>query len=135
MTGRPALFLPSALLLLRLEFDEIIVEAIETLVPELAIAIEPVVHLLEGAGLDPARPPLRLAAARDKTGALQHLEMLGDGGKAHGERLGELRHRRFARHEPRENGPPRRIGEGREGGAEAVRRHPETTRLNNRAVN
>src|SRR3954470_16975609 len=111
------------------------VEAVEARVPELAIALDPVVHLPPPARLDPARPPLRLAAARDETGALQHLEMLGDSGKAHGEWLGELRHRRFARHEPRENGAPRRIGEGREGGAEAVRRHHETTRLNNRAVN
>jgi len=76
-----ALFLPSALLLLRLEFDEVMVEAIEALVPEPAIAFEPVVHLLEGAGLDPARPPLRLPAARDETARSSTLRCLETAGR------------------------------------------------------
>ena len=63
---------------------------------------------------------LRVARARDQAGALQHLQMLGNRRQAHVERLGEFQHRRFAEREPRQDRPPCRIGEGREGGAEAV---------------
>src|SRR6185437_9256262 len=42
---------------------QIAVEAIETLVVKAAIMIEPVVDVLERAGLDPAWPPLRFARA------------------------------------------------------------------------
>src|SRR6266508_924462 len=117
------LFLASTLLLLRLQLVQIIVQAIEALVPKAAITFEPVVNVLQRVGLDPAGPPLRLAAACDEAGALQHLEMLGDGGKAHLKRLCELGHRGFAQREPRQDGAARRIGEGRESGAEAIRRH------------
>src|SRR5262245_21976292 len=109
------------LLLLRLQFAQVIVQAIETLLPESAVTFQPVVHLLERTRLDAAGPPLRLAPAQDQAGALQHLEMLGDGGKAHVEGFGEFRHRGFAGRKPRQNGPARRIGQGREGGAEAIR--------------
>src|SRR6185437_11483935 len=49
--------------LLALQRFQIAIEAIETFVVETAIAIEPVVDVLERARLDPARPPLRLARA------------------------------------------------------------------------
>ena len=105
---------------MRLQYSEIVVEAIEPLFPEPAIFLEPVVGFLERARLDPAGPHLRVAAARDQAGALEHLQMLGDRRQAHVERLGELQHRRFAEREPRKDGAPRRVGKGREGGAEAV---------------
>ena len=95
------------LVLLRLEFAQVVVQTIEALLPEPAIAIEPVVDVLEGGGLDPAGPPLRRAAARDQAGPLQHLEMLGDGREAHLERRGELRDRGFAQREPRRVGSAR----------------------------
>ena len=84
---------------------------------------EPVVDILEGLGSDPAGPPLRLAAARDEPGTLQHLQMLGDRGKAHRERLGQLRHRRLARGESGQDRPPRGIGQRRERRVQVVRRH------------
>src|SRR5262245_38979808 len=115
--------LAAILLLLRLQFSHVTVQAIETLLPETAIAFQPVVHLLQRTRFDAAGPPLRLAPAQDQAGALQHLEMLGDGGKTHVEGLGELRHRGFAGRKPRQNGPARRVGQGRKGGAEAIRRH------------
>ena len=49
---------------------------------------------------------------------LQNLQMLGDGGKAHGERFRQLLHRRFAAGEPRQDGAAGGIGEGGEGGVE-----------------
>src|SRR5580658_9245509 len=54
-----------------LDFLEVIVEAIEALLPELAIALEPMGGLLERLGLEPAGPPLGVAAAGDQTGMLQ----------------------------------------------------------------
>ncbi len=120
----PALFFASTLLLLRLQCAQIVVQSIEARDPEAAIAFEPVVDGLEGGRLDPARPPLRLAAARDEARALQHLEMLGDGREAHVEGFRQLGHRGFARREPRQDGPARGVGEGCEGGAETIHRHP-----------
>jgi hypothetical protein len=46
--------------------------------------------------------------------------VLGNRRQAHVERLGEFQHRRFAEREARKDRPPCRIGEGREGAAEAV---------------
>src|SRR5262245_46991946 len=117
--------LAAILLLLRLQFAQVIVQAVETLFPEAAITFQPVVHLLERTRLDATGPPLRLAPAQDQAGALQHLEMLGDGGKAHVEGFGELGHRGFAGRKPGQDGPARRVGQGREGGAEAIRQHAE----------
>src|SRR5262249_37774912 len=74
------LAIAATLLLRRLQLLQIEIEAIEALVPEAAIAFEPAVDVLERSRFDPARPPLRFAAAHDQAGALQHLEMLGDGG-------------------------------------------------------
>ncbi len=109
--------------LLRLQLAQIVVQAIQALLPEAAIMLEPPSGILERARFEPARAPLRLAPARDQTGALEYLEMLGDGRKAHLERLGQLRHRRLARGEAGENRAPGGIGERGEGSAELVGRH------------
>src|SRR5258706_6355727 len=63
---------------LLLDLAQIVVEAIEAGVPELAVQPEPVDRALERPGFQAARPPLRGAAARDQAGALQHLQVLGD---------------------------------------------------------
>src|SRR4029077_18431520 len=97
--------LAAILLLLRLQFAQVIVQAIETLLPEAAVTFQPVVHLLERTRLDAAGPPLRLAPAQDQAGAPHHLEMLGDSGRPHVEGLGELGHRVFAGRKPRQDGP------------------------------
>src|SRR5215469_10669390 len=59
-----------------LQFLQIGIQAIEAFVEKPPVMIEPVVDVLERAWLDPARPPLRFAAACDQAGALQHLEVL-----------------------------------------------------------
>src|SRR2546421_9012385 len=83
-----AALLAAMLFLLGLQLAQVIVEAIEALFPEPPIALEPIGDFLEPDRLEPARPPLRLAAARDQAGALRHLEGLGDGGQGHIEGLG-----------------------------------------------
>src|SRR5215470_10769490 len=116
-----ALFLAPPLLPFGLHLAQIVVEAIEALLPKAAIVREPVVDVLQPVRLDPARAPLRFAAARDQAGALQHLEVLGDGGQADVEGLGELGDRGLAEREAGQDRPAGRIGERREGRAERVR--------------
>ena len=55
--------------------------------------------------------------------AFEDPQVLRDCRHAHVERLGELGDRAFARGKTGKNGPPRRIGEGGEGGAEMVGTH------------
>src|SRR5258708_26944925 len=78
-SSRSRLFFTPTLLLLRLQFTQIIIQPIEARLPEAAITLEPVVNALQCRGFDAARTPLRLAAARDQARALTHLEMLGNG--------------------------------------------------------
>src|SRR5947209_4702066 len=66
-------------LLLVLKFLEVEVEAVEPLFPDLAVMEDPIVDLLERLCLQLAGPELRVAAADDEAGPLQHLEVLGDG--------------------------------------------------------
>ena len=79
--------------------------------------------LVSSGPIEPGRSPLRLATARDQTGLLEKLEVLGDRGKRHVERLGQLRDRRLAGPQAGEDRPAGRIGEGGEDGAESVGRH------------
>src|ERR1700730_469329 len=109
--------------LIGLQFFQIIVEAIEVLVPEAAETSEPAIDRPKRDRRDTAWPPLRLAPARDQAGMFQHLEMFRDCRKADVERFGKLHHRRFAERQPRQDRPPRRIGECCESRAERVGRH------------
>src|ERR1700689_2276046 len=113
------LFFAAIFLFLRVRFAllqlaQIILEAIEGLLPETAIVFEPIRRVLERSRGEPAWTPLRLAAALDQPGALQHFEVLRDGGHAHLERLGQLGHRRLARTEAGEDRAAGGIGQRRE---------------------
>src|SRR5690242_2997440 len=80
---RSMLFLGVKLSLLGLQLGKVILQSVWPLLPQPAIALEPVVDIAQRVGLDAAGPPLRLAAAGDQAGALEHLEVLGDRGEAH----------------------------------------------------
>src|SRR5262249_26073396 len=93
-----AVLLPAARFrLLLLQFTQILVQAVETLLPETPVLLQPVGGVLERTGFEPAGPQLRFTAAGDQTGPLQRLEVLGDGGQAHGEGRGQLHDRGLAR--------------------------------------
>ena len=98
---------------------EQIVETEEVALPELAITLEPRCRFGERLGFDATGTLLCARGVRDEPGALEHLEVLRDGGLAHRERLRELRHRCLTRREAREDGASRGIGEGGEHGVEA----------------
>src|SRR5215204_325766 len=106
-----------------LDLAQVVAETIEGALPEAAIAGEPVGGRLEGVALQPRRSQLRAAPPCDQAGALEHLQMLGDRLHGDGERLRQLVHGRLALREPRQDGAPRRIGQGRERGAQLVGRH------------
>lgn len=112
----------SRVLSLSLHLDEILVQAIEALIPNPAIALDPLGDLLERASLEPAWPPLRPAAACDQSGALQYLEMLRNSGEGRVEGLGQFLDRGFTRSEARKDRAPSGVGQGPEGGAEALGR-------------
>ena len=95
-----------------LKITQIVVDAIEAFFPNLAVTIEPIVDLLEPISFEPAWTPLRLAAAGDQTGALQHFEMPGDGRTTYIERLGQFVNGCLTRGQARQDGAPRRIGKG-----------------------
>src|SRR5262249_18779193 len=115
--------LPLVLFSFGLQCPEVVIEPVETLLPETAVFFEPVVRFLERARIDAAGPHLGVAAARDQACTLEHFEMLGNGGKAHLERFGELEHRAFPECELRQNCAPCWIGECSESRAEAVSGH------------
>src|SRR6516225_7140394 len=118
-----------------LQLAEIVVEAIKAVVPKMPVVLEPLGSVLERPGGNPAGPPLGLAAAPDQPGALQHLQVLRDRGKAHCEGFGELADRGLARGEACEDRAPRRVGERRVGNAEVIEQHAiGTVRLSNRTV-
>src|SRR5438552_6429924 len=110
-------------LLLHMQFLQVLVQTIEPLLQDDAIALDPFVDLFERARLERRRPPLRLPAAGHKSCAFEHLEVLAHGGEAHVERLRDLGHRRATLRETRKNRTPRRVGEGPERDAEAVDSH------------
>src|SRR5437763_125219 len=65
--------LVSIFLLLDLHGLKVGIQAIEPLFPELAVLFDKIGSFVQRRRIELARPPLRLAAARDQPGALQHL--------------------------------------------------------------
>src|SRR5574341_162459 len=130
----PTLAAVTMLLLRFLEVLEIAIEPLKARLPEAAVVLRPVGDLLEGGRLEPARPELRFAAARDQARALQDPQMLGDRGAAHGERRRQLLHGGGAGGEPREDGAPSGIGECGEDGAQLIGGHYITCWLSNLTV-
>ena len=82
---------------------------------------EPAIELAQRFRLQRARSPLRLAAARDQAGGLQHFQMPRDGRQGDVERFGQVVHRRRALAEAGEDGAAGGICEGRQGLGERVR--------------
>jgi hypothetical protein len=72
--------------LLVLKLLQEIVEAREAVLPERAVAAGPGGNLLDGFGVEAARPPLRLAATDNQTGVFEDFEVPRDGRQADIER-------------------------------------------------
>src|SRR5579864_8404100 len=79
-----------------LEFAQVFIQSTEALLPDSAVALDPVGNVFQSRWLQPARPPLGTPTLRDETGALEDLEVFGDRGQAELEGLGELEDGAFA---------------------------------------
>lgn len=70
---------------------------------------------------EPAAPLAPLQAALDQARALEHTEMLRDGGQGDVERRREFERGRLAQREPRQDAAPRGVGQRAEHGIECRR--------------
>src|SRR2546429_502745 len=66
--------------LLVLDLVQDLVQSVEALLPEFAIALDPLVGRPQRRGIQAGRPPLGFASPLDELCALEHLQMLVDGG-------------------------------------------------------
>src|SRR5690348_17110143 len=71
-----ALFSAATLFLPGLQRLHIVLEPVEALFPQAAVALQPVVDILEGFRLDAAWAPLRLPSAADESCLFQNFQML-----------------------------------------------------------
>src|SRR6202790_3583881 len=107
-------------LLLGLQPTQIVVQAVELLLPRHTIVLDPVGDVLKTGGMDAAGAPLGSAAAGEKPSVFKDFEVLRDGGHAHLKRLGKFGHGGFAGHEVSQNGSTGGIRESGEGGGQVV---------------
>src|ERR1700722_4113112 len=103
------------------QFADIVVQPVQALLPEAAIVLHPPGDILQGTGPQPARPPLRLAAASDETRTLQHLQMLGHCRHAHLKRSRQFGDGRLTQSQRRQNGTGGGSGQGRKRLAQMIR--------------
>src|SRR5512144_423856 len=89
-----------------LDLVEVIVEALELLLPEPAVRLQPVVDLLQRRRDEGARAALRIAPSRHQPRLLEHLEVLRDARLAERERLHQLGHVGSSLRQPGENRAP-----------------------------
>src|SRR6266852_1438550 len=104
-----------------------LLEAIEALLPERTVLLEPLGRLPEPGSAQTRRPQLRRAPACDQPCPLEHLEVLGHRLTGDRERLGELVHRRLpVVCEASEDRTPGRVRESGKRLCELVDRHSES---------
>jgi hypothetical protein len=99
---------------------EVGVQSFEALLPVPSVLTDPVGDVSQRSRPKPPRSPLRVPALLDESGALQHPEVLGDSGLTHLEGFRQLRDRGLALRKTGQDGPPSRVGESGERGAERV---------------
>ena len=100
-----------------------LVEAVEPLLPKTPIRFEPIGDIFQGCSVEFAGAPLCLPSASDQTGALQHFQVLGDRRLADAEGFDQLVDGRLPQAESSQDRAPGWIGEGCEGGGEAIEGH------------
>src|SRR5258708_13594718 len=96
-----------------------LLEAIEALLPERTVLLEPFGRLAEAGSVQTRRPQLRRAPTCDQPCPLEHLEVLGHRLNGDRERLGELVHGRLPVSEACEDRTP---GRGRKSGQRVCER-------------
>ena len=95
-------------------------ETVEAVGPFRVCAAEPVIHWGQAVELKSRWAALAVAAATDETGALQHLEVFGDGRLRERGGFRKLDHAGLATCQALEDRPPGGVGKGGEGAAQRV---------------
>jgi hypothetical protein len=108
---------------------QVLVQSIEALHPELAVAFDPLVHLDEWIDTESARPPLGIAAASNQASPLQDVQMLRHCRAADVEWACQLVDGDLAVAKPRQHLPPDGVSKGRERSIKVL--HYYTIRLIN----
>ena len=99
-----------------LQFFKYGVQPLVVAFPNLPVALEPLSCLCERFRFETPRAALSVAATRDQTSALEHLQVLGNGRLGHGERLGQFVDRSLPGGQAGEDGPASGVGESGESG-------------------
>lgn len=99
-------------------------QAVEPVVPERLVAIEPLARGGERAGLEAAAHDAARLLAFDEARALEDREVLDEPGQRHGVRLRQVPHGLFALAKPCEHRASRRIGQRAEHVVERTRLRP-----------
>jgi hypothetical protein len=94
------------------------IQGVEALLPERPIAVDPGSGLLERFRLQPATPLAPFLPRLHDSRSFQRGDVLQERGQGHGERTGEGRDGLLSERKPRQDGPPRGVGQGREGGVQ-----------------
>ncbi|HXA67914.1 MAG TPA: hypothetical protein VNV82_22325 [Bryobacteraceae bacterium] len=79
-----------SLLLLCVQLLYVLVQSIQPLFPDLAVALGPIGHIFQGTGLDSTPAPLRVPPLRNQSRALQYAKVLGYRGHTHFKWLGKF---------------------------------------------
>jgi hypothetical protein len=95
-------------------------EAVETLVPELLVTIEPIHRSSQRLALKAATHDAAGLAPLDQPGILEDAEVLHESGQRHRERIGEFADGALPAAQSCEHCAPRRIREGTEDDAERI---------------
>src|SRR5438132_9537180 len=99
------------------------VESVYSGLPRALPRLDPFERVIQWIGSHPARTPLRLPAANDQAGGLEHLKVTRDRGLGDREWFGQLVYGRFAIGEAGKDRATRRIGERGKRQTELVGRH------------
>ena len=97
---------------------EVPLEAVEAGAPEAFVEGEPVLCCLKALGVEPDDSGGAAAFAFDERGALEDVEVLGDGGERHAVGLGDFAYSLLAAGDVAEDGAAGLVGEGVEDGVE-----------------
>jgi hypothetical protein len=98
----------------------VLLEAVEAVLPDRSVPVDPFDGAVERVVLQPAGPVLGFPPTTDQPGPLEDLLVFRDGLQALVERLGQFVDRRLAVGQAGQDRPTRRVGERREGQAELV---------------
>jgi hypothetical protein len=107
-----AVSVESMLLVLCLGAGEMSLEIIEPSFPQGAERLGPFGHGFYRLGPQAARAALRIACLFDKPGALEYIEMLGNGRLREPERRSQFTYARFTLRQTGEDGSSRRVAQG-----------------------